>query len=110
MTLDELFRYLDQHTPYHYLCDGDAVERANNSQHPDPLIGEIICAISKKCGCTNLACEVTREQVVRALSPVRLRFMADDAPVEGFRLVEKSIITIDAAFNEEALRKKQHGI
>jgi hypothetical protein len=106
MTLDELFRYLDQHTPYRYLCDSDAVELARQGRHPDPLIGEIISAISQKCQCANLACEVVREQVVRALSPLRLRFMADNAPVEGFRLIEKSIITIDAAFNDEALRKK----
>lgn len=41
---------------------------------------------------------------MKSLSPLRLKYMADNAPVEGFRMVEKIITTIDAAYNEEALR------
>ncbi len=41
-----------------------------------------------------------------ALAPIRLEYMKDDAPVEGFRLVEKIVHAIDGAFNDEALRLK----
>lgn len=32
--------------------------------------------------------------------------MKDDAPVEGFHAVGKTVHTIDSAFNEEALKER----
>lgn len=109
MTLAELITYLDEKTPYSYLAGSaeESYELAKKQSHPDPLIGEIIVAIAEGGECQSVQSVVVREKVVTSLGQIRLRFMADDAPVEGFRLVEGSIITIDAAFNDEALAQKQ---
>lgn len=109
MTLAQLLQYLDENAPFDYL-DGDArqtLEKSTSGQHRDPIIGEIIKAIVENCGCTAPDCALERVRVVNALGPTRLKYMADDAPVEGFRAVEGTIHAIDGAFNEEALRQKQ---
>ena len=52
---------------------------------------------------------ITRSQAIAALAPIRLEFMKDDAPADGFRLVEKIVHAIDGAFNDEALKLKAAG-
>lgn len=108
MTLAELFDALsqDKKTPF---IVGDAettLAHARAGTHPDPLIGEMIQVIVQKGGCSNADCVLPREQVITALGPIRLRYMADDAPVAGFRLVQNVIVSIDNIYNEEALREK----
>ena len=49
---------------------------------------------------------IDRATAVNALGPIRLLFMRDDAPAEGFRLVEDVVYRIDGAFNEEAQRQQ----
>ncbi len=111
MTLAELINYLDQHSGYPFL-DGDVMEtltRARAGDHKDPYAGEFVAALADGCNCGDVDCLLQRADAVKSLGQTRLKYMKDDAPVEGFRLVEKSITTMDAAFNEEALREKQGG-
>lgn len=108
MILSQLITYLDEHTQYQFLS-GDAAQSLTLSQqneHPEAVAGEMLKAIAEACQCSDVSCELKREDVVNALGPMRLKYMADDAPVEGFRLLEKSILAIDAAFNEEALKNR----
>ena len=105
MTLGELLEYLDKNTPHPFIPENkSALEAARNGTHPHELIAQLILAIADKGHCENEDSEVKREEVVNAIGPIRLKYMADDAPVEGFRLIESTILAIDAAFNEEALR------
>ena len=108
MTLAELLTALDSNGKHAYIVNNpeETMGLAHAGTHPDTLIGEMIRAIAEKCGCVNADCTLRREQIVSALGPIRLRFMADDAPVAGFRLVEGSIVAIDKAYNDEALRMK----
>lgn len=111
MTFAELIQYLDANTDFSIL-DGDAAatfEKASGGTHADPIIGEILKAIIEGNDCTESGCALERAGVVTAIGPLRLKYMADDAPVEGFRAVEGIIQTVDSAFNEEALRLKQGG-
>lgn len=108
MTLAELIQYLDAHTKFRYL-DGDAQQtltKARTDQHSNGVVGAIIKAIAEKCACMDARCNLERVDVVNALGPMRLKYMADDAPVDGFRTIEGTIIAIDAAFNDEALRER----
>jgi len=107
MTLGELFSFLDEKTQYGYCVDGqDAVALALANNHPTDIVADIVQMIAQACGCENDSCEVQRQQVVGSLGPIRLKFMADDAPVDGFRIVEETVRTIDDAFNVEALKLK----
>jgi len=111
MTLAELIQYLDANTDFSVL-DGDPAatfQKANDGAHADPIIGEILKAIIDGNACGAADCELERGGVVTSVGPLRLKYMADDAPVEGFRAVEGIIQTIDSAFNDEALRMKQGG-
>lgn len=111
MTLAELLQYLNDNTRYGVL-DGDpdrTLAKALAGNHRDALIGVVIAAIARACACAGVSAAVERAQVINALGPIRLKYMADDAPVEGFRTVESLIQTIDSAFNDEALRHKQRG-
>ena len=108
MTLAELMQYLDEHSDYAIL-DGDPAQtlaRARAGDHRDALAGEILGAIAEHCGCDDTDAVLERSEVVAALGPLRLRYMRDDAPVAGFRMVERSIQLVDGAFNEEALRNR----
>jgi len=108
MTLTQLLQYLNQHSTYAVL-DGDTAETvasAKRGQHRDPLMGEIIRHLFDGAACTDENSPISRAQATTSLGPLRLRFMKDDAPVEGFRMVEKIIHTIDGAFNDEALKEK----
>ncbi|MGM0552625.1 MAG: hypothetical protein ACQETK_02275 [Pseudomonadota bacterium] len=108
MTLSELLTYLDEHMDTAFL-DGDpatTLEKARNGEHQDPIAGEILKALMDGAGADRSDTLLERADAVRAFGPLRLKYMADDAPVEGFRAVEKTIVTIDAAYNEEALQSR----
>lgn len=108
MTLRELLEYLDSHTSFGFM-DGtpqETLDKARGGEHARPMAGEIIAAIAAGCGCDDVEASLARVDTVNALGPTRLKYMADDAPVEGFRAVEGTIHAIDGAFNDEALRQK----
>jgi hypothetical protein len=108
MTLGELLQYLDENTEFD-LLDGspaDSVAKAKDGSHQNPYAAEIITSALEKLGINGADDEIERVPFVKSLAPVRLKYMADDAPVEGFRTVEKVIATTDLAFNEEDLAKK----
>jgi len=106
MTLQELFVYLNENTKYDFITESSPLDVAINGKHENELIGEIISAVAKHCGCENVDFEVVRQDVIKALGPLRLKYMKDDAPVEGFRMLESSVPVIDQAFNDEALANR----
>lgn len=111
MTIKELLDYLAAHSPYP-LLDGDAAETVNKARaggHRDPLMGDIVRHLFEGAGGQGVDAAITRAQATTAVGPIRLRYMKDDAPVEGFRAVEGVVHAIDSAFNEEALRERQAG-
>jgi len=108
MKLSELLVFLDQKTAGHFICD-DAIatfHRVKQHDYPHPIEGEIIQAIMSYQNCHAVDCELLREQAIKALSPLRLKYMADDAPVAAFRMIEGTVIAIDTAYNEQALMNK----
>lgn len=108
MTFAQLLQYLADHTPYPIL-DGtprETVEKAQAGSHRDPIAGAIVASMFEKSGLPDVEAAIERAQAVSAIGPIRLRYMRDDAPVEGFRMVEKIVHGIDGAFNEEALRSR----
>lgn len=111
MTLAELFEYLEAHTAFDIL-DGSAAETVHKvleGTHRNALSNEILLPLIQKNDCSDADCALERAAAVASLGAVRLKYMADDAPVEGFRMVEGIIKEIDAAFNAEALQLKQQG-
>ncbi|MHB1677597.1 MAG: hypothetical protein ACYCSS_08705 [Sulfuriferula sp.] len=109
MTFIELLSYVGKHSKYD-LMDGDIDQTLNLSlegKHRNPVIGNIIAQIYKNSGINQIDDVINRAQAVNALGPIRLFYMKDDAPVEGFRLVEDIVHKIDGAFNDEAMRSKQ---
>lgn len=108
MTFEQLVQYLNAHSGY-VVLDGDPAQtlaKARSGRHSDALMGEILKSLYEGAGCTDVDAPVTRAQATTSLGPLRLRYMKDDAPVAGFRMVEKIIHTIDGAFNHEALQEK----
>ena len=111
MTFAELLQYLDLHMPLEIII-GDpqaTVDSALKGSHRNELVGQIIASMFEKSEVENVNSEIERARAVAALGPIRLRFMKDDAPVEGFRIVERIVHHIDGAYNEEALRLKSQG-
>ena len=111
MTLAELMNHIAENTDLPVL-DGAApetLEKARADRHREPVMGEIMRTIVEKNACSDVDCVLERAAVVTPLGPVRLKYMADDAPVEGFRLVENFIRAVDDAYNDEALRQRQGG-
>jgi len=106
MTLEQLLSFVAEQTNKTFLSDDVSLEQIIQGQHPDQLVGNMIKNIAEACSCDSLSCELKREDVVKALGPLRLEYMKDDAPVDGFRLLEGSIVAIDLAFNNEALLNK----
>ncbi len=105
MTLEQLLQYLDYHMDQRFL-DGDVSQtlaKARDGSHRDPIAAEVLVALMDGAGADSAQAELDRATAVKSIGPVRLKYMKDDAPVEGFRLVEKTIVTIDAAYNEESL-------
>ncbi len=107
MTFQELFTYLDQNTPYDYITDDSPLADAIEGKHENQLIADIISSVAKSCGCSNIEQTILRQDVISALGPLRLKYMKDDAPVEGFRLIQGAVPAIDLAFNDEALENRQ---
>jgi hypothetical protein len=108
MTLIDLLSYLGTQCKYP-LLDGnpdETLEKSLAGSHANPLAGEIIKALYEKPGLTGPLGEIDRASAVNALGPIRLVYMKDDAPAEGFRLVEDVVHKIDGAFNAEAQRLK----
>jgi len=108
MTLNELFQYLQDNSGFE-LLDGspqESIDKAVDGSHAHPIAAEIIRAFNDKAGDAGAEATLDRIEAVKSLGALRLKYMADDAPVEGFRMVEKIITTIDAAYNEEALSQR----
>lgn len=108
MTFIELLTYVGSHTKYD-IMDGDAMatlEAARNGVHKNPVAGKIIADMFGNSGLNAPEDAIERAQAIKTLGPIRLFYMKDDAPVEGFRMVEDIVHKIDGAFNEEAMRQK----
>ncbi len=45
--------------------------------------------------------------MVKAMGPIRMKYMGDDAPHETFRAGQRLIVAVDSAFDDEALRCKE---
>ncbi|MGD8208166.1 MAG: hypothetical protein PVH47_08830 [Thiohalocapsa sp.] len=111
MKFGDLLQYLEMHTDFDIL-DGtpdETLAKALDGSHRNAYAGELIKAAADNLGLETVEDAPARVEFVNSLGKLRLKYMADDAPVEGFRLVEKIITTADAAYNEEALRQKQQG-
>jgi len=106
MTFQELFDYLNENTKYDFITENSPLESAMSGQHENQLIGDIISGVARNCGCESVNDELLRQDVIKALGPLRLVYMKDDAPVEGFRLIEGTVPVIDLAFNDEALKNR----
>lgn len=106
MTFLELFTYMNENTPYDYITDTSPLAKAIHGQHENPLIAEVIVSVAKRCDCADVEKTILRQDVINALGPLRLKYMKDDAPVEGFRLIQGAVPAIDLAFNDEALKSR----
>lgn len=109
MTFIELISYIGAHSKYD-LMDGDAANTLAASMagnHKNPVVGNIIAQMYKNSGISSADMPIVRAQAINTLGPIRLFYMKDDAPVEGFRLVEDIVHKIDGAFNDEAMRLKE---
>lgn len=109
MTLADLLQDMNKHLQFSILSGGpeETLRQALGGAHPDPIVGDIIKAIASRCEPAAPDCTVERAPVIAAMGPMRLKYMADDAPVEGFRKLEQMVQAVDAAFNDEALRAKE---
>ena len=108
MTLAELLAYLEAHTPFD-LLDGtpeETLAKVRAGRHRHPVAGAIVAALAERGGASGTEAPLERAQAVAALGPLRLAYMKDDAPVDGFRMVEKVVHAIDGAYNDEAQRLK----
>lgn len=108
MLFIELLTYVGAHCKYD-IMDGDAVatlEAARNGTHKNPVAGKIIADMYGNSGLASPNDAIERAQAIKTLGPIRLFYMKDDAPVEGFRMVEDIVHKIDGAFNDEAMRLK----
>ena len=111
MTFEELLSYLGQNCK-NDIMDGSPAEtlsKAQNKTHKNELAGQVIADMFAKSGLADINGDITRAVAITSIGPIRLFFMKDDAPVEGFRLVEDIVHKIDGAFNAEALRMKSQG-
>jgi hypothetical protein len=108
MTFIELLTFISTHSKYD-ITDGDidnTLTVALEGKHKNAVIGDIIAQMYKNSGLTDTNAEIERALAIKTLGPIRLFYMKDDAPVEGFRLVENIVHAIDGAFNDEAMRLK----
>ncbi|MFN4263768.1 MAG: hypothetical protein ACK4IT_09230 [Thioalkalivibrionaceae bacterium] len=108
MTLSELLTALARDVDPAFLAPDakGTLEAAEAEQTQNPVVGEIIRAWIERVGHRDPEARIERVDAVNALARTRLKYMADDAPIDAFRLVEKTITQIDAAFNDEALASK----
>jgi len=106
MRLEQLLDYLDAHLQDTVL-DGtpeQTLRKSHSGEHAFPLMGEIIRRMAEGTGCASVEDSLDRASAVNSLGPLRLEYMADDAPADGFRTLEFLVRAVDGAFNEEALR------
>ena len=111
MTFTELLDFIGKTSKYD-IMDGNAAQtlaKAQDKTHKNSLAGQVIADMFTKSGLVDINAEITRAKAVTSLGPIRLFFMKDDAPADGFRMVEDIVHKIDSAFNEEALRLKAQG-
>ena len=109
MTFIELLSYVGANCKYD-LMEGDintTLAKAIDGTHKNPIVGNIIAQMYKNSGISSPDAVLERAQAIKTLGPIRLTYMKDDAPVEGFRLVEDIVHKIDGAFNDEAMRLKE---
>ncbi len=111
MTFNELLTYMGAHCKYD-IMDGAAAETLSKAQagsHKNETAGHIIRELYAKTGVASPDADLDRATAINSMGPMRLFYMKDDAPVEGFRLVEDMVREIDGAYNEEALNLKEQG-
>ncbi|APZ41864.1 hypothetical protein [Acidihalobacter ferrooxydans] len=108
MTFSELLDFIEQNTDLTILKGSPADTLAASRNHAaDDYAGEIVAALADRLGLDNADAQLPpRTTTINALGQTRLKYFADDAPVEGLRFVEKFIAAVDAAYNEEALREQ----
>lgn len=74
---------------------------------PDALAGPcqtLLITLINWCRIETLDTAVSRSAVIDALGPLRRQYMADPAaPAEDFRLLNRFIEAVDAAFDDEVL-------
>lgn len=109
MTFAELLSHIDQHTDLNILAGSPAetLTAARENNAADDYAAEIIRTLAQRLELDDVNVDLPkRTTVINALGQTRLKYFADDAPVEGLRFVEKFISAIDEAYNEEALREQ----
>jgi hypothetical protein len=107
MHFNALLTFLESKAPGSFLSKDLATTLELAKQPPENVGQEIVQALVEHCQIKNGDMPLERAQAVNALGKIRLKYMKDDAPVDGFRLVEKTIQWIDDAFNEEAWQARQ---
>lgn len=106
MTLEQLLNYLEAHLQESVL-DGtpeQTLRKSQTDEHASPLMGDIIRRMAEGAGCASVEDTLDRASAINSLGPLRLEYMADDAPVDGFRTLEFLVRAVDGAFNQEALK------
>lgn len=109
MTFAELLSHIDQHTDLAVLAGSptDTLNAARDSIAEGNYAAEVVIALADRLELADAdAVLPDRTTVINALGQTRLKYFADDAPVEGLRFVEKFIAGIDASYNDEALREQ----
>ncbi len=107
MHFNALLTFLEKKAPGTFLSKDLETTLQLAKQVPENYGQEIVQALVEHCHIESGDMPLERAIAVNALGKIRLKYMKDDAPVEGFRLVEKTIQWIDDAFNEEAWQERQ---
>lgn len=103
MTLGDLLQALETALPGRVMRGDAAATLA--AAHDDAVVGPIVAAIARTSATIDPLAAIERAAAVAALAPLRLSAMRDDAPPESLRVVERAVLAIDAAFNEESLAR-----
>jgi hypothetical protein len=109
MTFAELLSHIDQRTDLTILAGSpaDTLAAARGEVAAGDYAAEMVRTLAERLELTDAdAVLPERTSVINALGQTRLKYFADDAPVDGLRFVEKFIAGIDAAYNDEALRER----
>lgn len=109
MTFAELLTHIDRNTELDILAGSpaDSLASVRDGSAAGDYAAEVIHVLAERLGLADTESVLPdRTTVVNALGQTRLKYFADDAPIEGLRFVEKFIAGIDAAYNDEALREQ----
>ncbi|MEJ2632107.1 MAG: hypothetical protein P8011_10685 [Acidihalobacter sp.] len=109
MTFAELLSHIDQRTDLTILAGSpaDTLAAARGEVAAGDYAAEMVRTLAERLELADAdAVLPERTSVINALGQTRLKYFADDAPVDGLRFVEKFIAGIDAAYNDEALRER----